>query len=198
MKKYFYSNGKEKFGPFSFDDLKNENISKDTLIWFEGLDDWKYAKEIKEFQEILEVTPPPIPSSDFKSNSTDKGSSKVNGEGEFELKDREISIRKNQSMFSISFSFQGRIRRTEYGISFIIFAILLSTINVLIQESVEPAFLVLLYIPLYWFLFAQGAKRSHDIGNSGWFQLIPLYPLWLLFSKGEEGISNKYGINPKI
>lgn len=195
MKKYFYSKGKEKSGPFSFEELKNEGISKDTLIWFEGLDDWKYAREIKEFEEILELTPPPIPSDNLKSKTPENESYQVIEENK---QYQSNSSSTKQGMFSISFSFQGRIRRTEYGISFIIFAILFSIINVLIEESVELAFLVFLYIPLYWFFFAQGAKRSHDLGNSGWYQLIPLYPLWLLFGKGEEGISNKYGTNPKL
>ena len=35
-------------------------------------------------------------------------------------------------------------------------------------------------IPAYWFFFAQGAKRCHDRGNSGWYILIPLYWIWLM------------------
>lgn len=60
MKKYFYSDGKEKNGPFSFDELKNENINSDTLIWYEGLTDWTAAKYILELEEILQLSPPPI------------------------------------------------------------------------------------------------------------------------------------------
>lgn len=60
MKKYFYSNGKEKFGPFSFEDLTQEGITKDTLIWFEGLNDWTPAHELTEIIPILEVLPPPV------------------------------------------------------------------------------------------------------------------------------------------
>lgn len=54
----------------------------------------------------------------------------------------------------------------------------------------------LVYIPLIWFLIAQGAKRSHDRGNSGWYQIIPFYILWLLFADSESG-GNEYGLNPK-
>lgn len=60
MKKYFYSDGKEKNGPFSFEELKDEGINPDTLIWFEGLTDWTAAKYILEFEEILRLSPPPI------------------------------------------------------------------------------------------------------------------------------------------
>ena len=60
MKKYFYSIGDEKHGPFSIEELAKENISKDTLIWHQGLSDWRPAKEISEVLPALEVMPPPI------------------------------------------------------------------------------------------------------------------------------------------
>ena len=60
MKKYFWSDGKNKFGPFSPKELKKANISNETLIWFEGLDQWRLAKEIDELKPIFELKPPPI------------------------------------------------------------------------------------------------------------------------------------------
>lgn len=51
-------------------------------------------------------------------------------------------------------------------------------------------------IPALWFLFAQGSKRSHDRGNSGWYQIIPFYVFWLIFADGKIG-ENQYGPNPK-
>ena len=97
------------------------------------------------------------------------------------------------SMFRNPFSFKGRIRRTEFGLSFIIYYIIN---NVLVLLSGEvPAFGILL-IPSLWFSWAQNAKRCHDRGNSGWFQLIPFYFLWLIFGDGDIG-DNEYGSNPK-
>ena len=55
---------------------------------------------------------------------------------------------------------------------------------------------LILLIPVYWFLLAQGAKRCHDRGNSGWYQIIPFYNLWMLFADSEKGV-NDYGLNPK-
>ncbi len=94
-------------------------------------------------------------------------------------------------MFKNPFSFKGRIRRTEFGITYIIVALA----NVFLIASQEDI-LVLIYIPLLWFLFAQGAKREHDLNYSGWWQLIPFRYLWLIFLKGEIG-ANKYGEDPK-
>ncbi|MDN3551685.1 DUF805 domain-containing protein [Mucilaginibacter aquaedulcis] len=99
-------------------------------------------------------------------------------------------------MFKNLFSFNGRIRRTEYGISFIIYSVCYVAIRLVVDGDNGPKILLLAAIPLLWFLWSQGAKRCHDLGKSGWWQIIPLYFLWLIF---EEGIPewNEYGENPK-
>lgn len=98
-------------------------------------------------------------------------------------------------MFKNPFSFEGRIRRTEYGISFIIYVIIAVIVNAIMQDG-SAAIIGLAYIPMLWFCWAQGAKRCHDRGNNGWYQIIPFYALWMLFAEGESGI-NEYGLNPK-
>lgn len=178
MKKYFYSNGIDKEGPVTLEELKQIGLEPKTLIWHDGLEDWKFADCIDEFKEILEVNPPPI--NDLNSNS------------EEEKKD---VLQKKQLMFASPFYFEGRIRRTEYGISLIICMIFLVFLNPLLKTGNYP-FLRLAYVPVYLFLWAQGAKRCHDLGNNGWWQLVPFYGLWMIFQNGEEG-ANRYGKNPK-
>ncbi|MFR1445747.1 DUF805 domain-containing protein, partial [Acinetobacter baumannii] len=78
----------------------------------------------------------------------------------------------------------------------VLFAIIKAIGISIIKDGSSPIVLFIFYIPLLWFNWAQGAKRSHDIGNSGWWQLIPLYGFWLLFADGQVG-SNQYGNNPK-
>jgi uncharacterized membrane protein YhaH (DUF805 family) len=99
-------------------------------------------------------------------------------------------------MFKNPFSFDGRIRRTEFGISFIIYLTGYIIVKIILESNEDAALICLAYIPLIWFMWAQGTKRCHDIGKSGWRQFIPFYVLWLLFEDGQLG-SNQYGDNPK-
>jgi len=106
----------------------------------------------------------------------------------------------NKGMFKKPFSFTGRIRRLEYGISFIIYFVWYMFIDVAGKSpnlSQGAAIIILIsIIPMLWFLWAQNCKRCHDRGNSGWYQLIPFYFFVLLFGDGEPG-ENEYGTNPK-
>jgi uncharacterized membrane protein YhaH (DUF805 family) len=97
-------------------------------------------------------------------------------------------------MFKNSFSFTGRISRTEYGLSFILYFITYAIILGFIETGGDISGLFM--IPALWFFWAQGAKRCHDRGNSGWWQIIPFYGLWMLFGNSEKG-ENEYGVNPK-
>ena len=113
-------------------------------------------------------------------------------------------------MFKSPFSFNGRIRRLEYGLSQIIATVYYLFIVLILggimgaigsQDSgADGGFIIVMWIfmlPAMIFLWAQGAKRCHDIGNSGWFQLIPFYGLWMLFQDGYRG-RNQYGEDPKL
>lgn len=113
-------------------------------------------------------------------------------------------------MFKKPFSFNGRIRRLEYGISFIIGCIVSELFGYTLgyiagtlinngygNQSLYYFLTFILYLPsIGWFFVAQGTKRCHDLGNSGWWQFIPFYVIWLIFQRGQDG-ENKYGKNPK-
>jgi uncharacterized membrane protein YhaH (DUF805 family) len=99
------------------------------------------------------------------------------------------------TMFKAPFDFEGRIRRTEYGVSFIAFIIAeLIVQSMSAKESL--AILDLLHIPLAWFIVAQGVKRCHDINRQGWYQVIPFYVFVLIFNGGDASV-NAYGLDPK-
>jgi len=102
-------------------------------------------------------------------------------------------------LFRAPFSFKGRIRRTEFGISYIIYIVayvlliaLLESVGIKADSPIVYVFL----LPVAWFLWAQGAKRCHDRGNSGWYQIIPFYVFWMFFADSEFG-PNDYDLNPK-
>lgn len=97
-------------------------------------------------------------------------------------------------MFKSVFSFEGRIRRTEYALSRIFCLILIGAIAAAAEGGSE-ALGILMLIPVY-ILIAQSAKRCHDRGNSGWWMLIPFYGFILFFGPGDYG-PNEYGDNPK-
>jgi len=109
------------------------------------------------------------------------------------------------AMFRNPFSFRGRIGRKEYCISYLItfvsyFIIALIVYSIGNSNNADEDTLELIYdiccIPSIVFILAQGAKRCHDRGNSGFHQLIPFYFLWLMFGKGEV-LRNIYGEVPK-
>lgn len=118
-----------------------------------------------------------------------------------ELKNKSLDNNKNVNtkpgMFRAAFSFEGRIRRMEHGLSIIIwYFYIIIIMNGIAITTGAPVLNLILLIPGLWFLWAQSAKRCHDLGNSGWYQLIPFYALWMLFSEGKIGY-NEYGANPK-
>ncbi len=103
-------------------------------------------------------------------------------------------------MFKNPFSFKGRIRRTEYGLSFIFFYLSFAVVGLISNFSEYMQVLKLLpfafIIAAYWFFIAQGVKRCHDQGYSGWYVIVPFFIFWMLFADSQYG-ENWYGPNPK-
>ena len=78
MKKYFYTNGENNFGPYSLEELMDKNISKDTKVWCYGMNDWTMAGETPELNDLLSVAPVNTPNtSDCQPKQEEKTKSKV-------------------------------------------------------------------------------------------------------------------------
>ena len=193
IKKYYYSDGEKTFGPFNILELKQFGITKETLVWFEGINGWKPAGELNEMKAIIKETTPTFNKTTPAFNLEKKAPTQ-NDEVliDFTQNEKRV-IRDKTAMFANSFSFSGRIRRLEYGISFIICIVLLQIVS---EVVIQTPIIGILAFPLIWILVAQGTKRCHDIGKSGWWQIIPFFNLLMFFQNGDSGL-NKYGFNPK-
>lgn len=173
--KYYYSEKGATLGPFSLAQLL-QKIEADTLVYREGIN-WTNAKDVEEL------------SSFYIAQRTTTHDNNINTN----LSKASYDDSNQKKMFSAAFSFNGRIGRTEFGISVIIY-IFFYTFTAVISSSLN--IFIVLYIPLLWFFWAQGAKRCHDRGNSGWYQIIPFYGFWMLFAEGDAN-KNEYGNSPK-
>ncbi len=100
-------------------------------------------------------------------------------------------------MFENYFSLRGRITRTEFWLTagpvqwvVIPFVFFVGYHNSGLVWS-------LLAVPC-WVSVAACVKRSHDLGYSGWFALLPLFnPFILAFREGQPFVS-RFGPNPKV
>lgn len=100
-------------------------------------------------------------------------------------------------MFNRPFSFKGRIRRLEYALSYLTYLVLVALISFILEESgIHILWTLIPFSALLIFILAQGTKRCHDLGNSGFYQLIPFYVLVMLFQEGSSK-ENTHGPNPK-
>ena len=62
MNQFYYVDASgSQVGPVSKQELKSRNISRQTLVWCEGMSAWTPAGSVTELNEIFAVTPPVIP-----------------------------------------------------------------------------------------------------------------------------------------
>lgn len=129
---YYYSKNGKQYGPYVKKDLLTK-IDSNSLVWRDGIE-WTNASKLEEFKNHFQSEVPAINNSDI---------SVVDSE-EVEVLESNV-IAKSQKMFSSPFSFNGRIRRLEYGISFIIYYVAVMILPLL---TIDSPILGLGYIPL--------------------------------------------------
>ena len=96
------------------------------------------------------------------------------------------------SVFRNYANFSGRARRSEYWYFFLFNSLVYTALSMIgILEILGVYFLVML-LPG----FAVAVRRMHDTDHSGWFLLVPLYNLILMFTEGTAG-ENRFGSDPK-
>ncbi|MEE2975305.1 MAG: DUF805 domain-containing protein [Thermodesulfobacteriota bacterium] len=82
--------------------------------------------------------------------------------------------------------FEGRARRKEYWYFFLF--LLIVHFLTLRLPAINAICSLITLVPS----IAVACRRMHDVGKSGWFQLIPFYNLYL-FCCDSEPSANKYG-----
>ena len=94
--------------------------------------------------------------------------------------------------------FNGRARRKEYWMFVLIYMVINVILAVLGMDIISMIVGLALLIPS----ISIGARRLHDTGRSGWWQLIYFVPLiglivMIVFLVQDSHDDNDYGVNPK-
>ena len=157
-------------GEFDLEGLKKNNVNNLDLIMINNSGTFINPETVEEIMDMMKNNYPTIPKEFIESNELSNSKN---------VESSESSINK-YSYFNDVLSFNGKINRLEYLISIIIYIVAMN-----VFKAFKIGFLpyIVLMIPFMYFFSAQSAKRCHDIGRSGWFQMIPGYFLVLLFKK---------------
>ena len=189
MNYYIIYNGQQ-VGPMPKEELVKYGLTPNSKVWCEGMSNWADAATVADLHSILYVTPqqPPIPQPSYQGGYQQPGGYQQS----YNAPMSEISFGDAIKIcFSKYADFEGRARRSEYW-WFYLFGVLVSWIPYLGWL----ASLAILIPSL-----AVGARRLHDTGRSGWWQLllftcvgwIFLIIWWCEDSQGD----NEYGPSPK-
>ncbi|WP_137224163.1 MULTISPECIES: DUF805 domain-containing protein [Shewanella] len=95
--------------------------------------------------------------------------------------------------------FTGRARRKEYWMFILIYTIINVILAVLGLDTISAIVSLGLLVPS----LSIAARRLHDTGRSGWWQLILLIPIiglivLIVFLAQDSHGTNDYGVNPKL
>lgn len=180
-------------------------IGPTTLVWTDGMADWQDAaatlpRHLRPAEWGVGTAPPP-PRQTQMPTSAQPAPGGYSYAATAHPTDFSSSVK---AVFSKYATFTGRARRPEFW-WFTLFSFLSNMIITFVEFVVfgywgEYSFLSTLYsLALFIPSLAVGARRLHDIGKSGWWQLIVLIPLigWIILiiwfaKKGDEG-ANAYG-----
>lgn len=201
---WYYASGKDKKGPVNLGEVKTliqaDVIDRNTLVWADGMADWAPANDVlPDDVKPPSWRQPPDLSAERRQNLQPQylsaGTAADHPSGMIES----VGV-----VFSKYATFSGRARRPEYWY-FVLFNFLVGLALVVadiiifgVQNELSPLnslYSLAVLIPS----LAVGARRLHDIGRSGWWQLIVLIPIvgiivlivWCA-SRGDD-TPNRYG-----
>lgn len=95
------------------------------------------------------------------------------------------------------FNFEGRDTRTQFWM-FVLFNVIISVVLNVLLEPLAGLYSLAVLLPG----LGAAARRLHDTGRSGWWQLIGIIPIigWIIFiifaAQPSEPKANQYGPQP--
>jgi len=98
MNKYFLTDGKEKFGPFSKEELSNQNISRETKVWCYGMEKWTKLSQVSALKNLLSSIPPELNSKPSKAELQQKIKLGLKSNPEKETKIIPPSVQKKKAL----------------------------------------------------------------------------------------------------
>lgn len=119
----------------------------------------------------------------------------------YEPKTEDVEAWRKRDSFR-PFSFKGRIGRVQLILSYVVGFVAWFAIYALSEPALEyNSNIFLLFLActavFLWFLYAQCAKRCHDLGKSGAWMFVPFWNILLFFAEGEKG-ENQYGQGTEV
>lgn len=128
-------------------------------------------------------------------------SSEESGNTYSEQKTKDVEAWRKRDSFR-PFSFKGRIGRVQLILSYVVGFVAWFAIYALSEPALEyNSNIFLLFLActavFFWFLYAQCAKRCHDLGKSGAWMFVPFWNILLFFAEGEKG-ENQYSQGTEV
>ena len=102
-KEFYYLDEKEQKGPFCIDQLKTVGLKPDTLVWADGLENWKPVKDVEELKGLLKRTPPPPPIFDNFTTSTIQIEDESRAEKKILVEDSNVKFWASFKIYSTAF-----------------------------------------------------------------------------------------------
>lgn len=149
------------------------------------------AHGISETQRVIDT----MATERFARNSEEPGNAYS------EPKTEDVEAWRKRDSFR-PFSFKGRIGRVQLILSYVVGFVAWFAIYALSEPALEyNSNIFLLFLActavFFWFLYAQCAKRCHDLGKSGAWMFVPFWNILLFFAEGEKG-ENQYGQGTEV
>jgi uncharacterized membrane protein YhaH (DUF805 family) len=195
---YYLDASRTQQGPASVSDLarlvRSGAITRDTMIWFAGMPEWRPAGQVNELASLFGPSGPPSASAPppmrppmpaasmgapaMRPAPGDTFGGYAPGSGGFTPPPPRSFIGAIKTCFSKYVGFSGRASRSEYWWFFLFQIIVLAVAAGLDSAIFGTLGLFYFGVALVFFLpsLAAAVRRMHDGDRSGWFLLLYLIP----------------------